>query len=659
MADANADPKAYPLRIEGSYADDSLFLVAARVEEGVNVLTRIDLEFVSNNRSIDLTKIVGKSLSVVMEAPDSRKREFSGLCVSAEYLGSGGGPDHFRAEVRPWFWFLCRTADSRVFQDINVPDLAMQILGDYGFSGAVDDRLTGTYQKRDYIVQYRETDLDFLTRLMEEEGIYYFFEHKDGRDKLVLADSVSAHTPVPGNPKVPFIRIEPGTRRLEDHIYDLTNSENATSGAVTLNDYDFERPGADLSVKRTIPKGQHAQKDYEVYDYPGRYRDPSVGDHFARVRMEAEAAQHKLVKGLGTISTLAVGRNFEVTGHPRKSQNAGFTLINAVHQMHLIGSGAPPLDVSGVMSEQLSFAVPEGDHYQVRFSAIPKDEQYRAPQVTPWPSISGIHTAVVVGPSNEEIWTDKYGRVKVQFHWDREGKSDDKSSCWVRTMMPWTGKSWGMISIPRIGQEVVVQFEEGNPDRPIVTGMLYNGDAMPPYKLPDNRTQSGVVTRSTKQGSSDTFHELIFEDKKGEELVRFQSERDYKQTIKNNAEITVGLEHRDKGDLDLTVHHDLTETIKTGNHTYTVEQGDVTRTLNMGNETTTLKMGDYSVETTAGSIRMKAMQEIKLEVGANSITINQAGITIKGVMINVEGTAMTTVKGNAMLTLRGGLVRIN
>ena len=668
MADAKVDPKAYPLRVEGTYADDALFLVAARVEEGVNFLTRIDVEFVSNNRSIDLTKIVGDTLRVVMEAPNGRRREFSGLCVTAEFLGSTGGPDHFRAEVRPWFWFLCRTADSRVYQDIRVPDLVTRILGEYGFSGNVDNRLTGDYEKREYVVQYRETDLAFLTRLMEEEGIYHFFAHKDGQEKLVLADSISAHQPIPGEPKVPFIGVATGHRRQADHIYDLSSGESATSGVVTLNDFDFENPGADLFAKSSIVKGKHAQKGYEVYDYPGGYRKPETGNHYARVRMEAEAAQHKLARGAGNISTLAVGSNFEVTGHPRRSQNAGFTLIHAVHQMHLIGIDGPPLDVTEVMSDEVSFATPGTDHYQVRFTAMPKDEQYRAPLVTPKPRVSGIHTAIVTGPWNEEIWTDKYGRVKVQFHWDREGNKDEKSSCWVRTMMPWTGKNWGAIAIPRIGQEVVVDFEEGDPDRPIIVGMLYNGDTMPPYKLPDNRTQSGLVTRSTKQGGADTFHELIFEDKKGEELVRFQSERDYKQTIKNNATITVGLEHRDAGDLDLTVHHALTETIKTGDHTYTVEQGNVTeevkqgnvtRTLGMGNESTTLKLGNYDVETKVGSIGMKAMQEIKLEVGQNSITINQMGITIKGMMITVEGQVMTTVKGNAMLTLKGGLVMIN
>lgn len=252
-----------------------------------------------------------------------------------------------------------------------------------------------------------------------------------------------------------------------DHIYDLTSGENATTEIVTLNDYDFERPRADLVATTAIPKGEHSQKDYEIYDYPGRYRDVEAGNRFARIRTEAEAAQHKLLRGTGNISTLAAEQTFELADHPRRSENMDLTLIRAVHELHLIGLASTPLDVSETMSEGLSHARAGADHYRVQFTAMPKDEQYRAPRVTPRPAISGVHTAFVTGPPGEEIWTDKYGRVKIQFHWDREGKSDDMSSCWVRTMMPWTGKTWGVIAVPRVGQEVVVQFEEGDPDRPL------------------------------------------------------------------------------------------------------------------------------------------------------------------------------------------------
>jgi type VI secretion system secreted protein VgrG len=313
---------------------------------------------------------------------------------------------------------------------------------------------------------------------------------------------------------------------------------------------------------------------------------------------------------------------------------------------------------------------------------------------------------VVVGPAGEEIHTDKYGRVRVQFHWDREGKKDDKSSVWVRTMMPWTGKNWGMIAIPRIGQEVVVQFEEGNPDRPMVVGMLYNADTMPPYALPDNMTQSGIKTNSTKGGGG--FNELMMEDKKGSELVRFQAEKDYTQIVKNNARITVGVEKKDAGNMDLTVHANLTETVKTGHHSFTVasgqqtikikkdktetieggstltvtddvkstvkmgnvsetvEMGNVTQDIKMGNQTTTVDLGNVKVDVKLGKIEMEAMQSIKLTVGGNSVEITQAGVTVKGIMVKIEATAMleakapmTQIKGDALLTLKGGITLIN
>lgn len=701
MATADTDPRAYPLRLEGDYAEEPLFLVAAVVEEGINVLTHVDVEFVAGNRSIDLDQIVGKRMRVVMEAPDDRRRHFPGICVAAEYLGATSGSGHYRLELRPWLWFLTRTTDSRVFQQLSVVAIAKKILGEYGFSAQVDDRLTGTHRERDFVVQYNETDLAFLTRLMEEEGIYWFFTPQDGQEKLVLADSISAHRPVQGNSRIRYIAREPGPRRQVDHIYDLGSGEGVTSGKVTLDDYDFERPNSDLVASRVTRKGRHPRTDYELYEYPGFYRTAADGEDFARVRMEAEAARHKLVDGTGSVSTLAVGETFELVDHPRLDQNAGLTLIHARHEFQLLTERTPPLGVTRVLTEGLAFTPDEGtnDHYRVRFKAMPKAEPYRAPLTTPRPRIAGIQTAVVTGPAGEEIHTDKYGRVKIQFHWDREGRNDENSSCWARVMMPWTGKSWGAMGIPRIGQEVVVQFEEGNPDRPLVIGMLYNGNTMPPWALPGNMTQTGLVTRSTKGGNADTFHELVFEDKKDAELVRFQSERDYRQVVKNNADVTVGLEHQSDGNMTLTVHKDLTETVKTGDHTFavetgsqkidiktdktetiegkstqtitgnvteTVKQGNVTRTLDMGNEKTTVKLGNWNLETSVGSIGGKAMQEIKLEVGQNSITINQMGVTIKGIMVKIEGTAMldakapmTTVKGDALLILKGGLTMIN
>jgi type VI secretion system secreted protein VgrG len=332
----------------------------------------------------------------------------------------------------------------------------------------------------------------------------------------------------------------------------------------------------------------------------------------------------------------------------------------------------------------------------VEFEAQPGKTEFKSLRTIPWPEISGLHTAIVTGKAGEEIWTDKYGRIKVQFHWDREGKKDEKTTCWVRVVTPWSGKNWGMVSIPRIGQEVVIQFEEGDPDRPICTGMLYNADTMPPYALPANQTQTGIKTRSSKQGSAETFNELMFEDKKDAELVRFQAQKDHEKLVKNMSTITIGYDKLDKGGnggdgcLSQVVKKNVDETIKEGDHTFTIEKGNQTvsiktdqtetiegkstrtvtgnhaETIKEGDKSTTVKMGDIQVDAKMGKITMTAMKSIELKVGGSSIKLDPTSITIKSTMIKVQANAkldakspMTTVNGDAMLTLKGGLTMIN
>lgn len=680
MADKMMDPSKFPIRLKSSYDADPLFLIAATVEEGLSQLTRTTVEFVCNNRSLELEKIVGTRMSVEFEPPGGPKRVFPGVCVSLEFLGTEHGPAQFCAELRPWLWFLTRTKECRIFQDIKAPDLIKTILEQdkYGFSGDVVSRLSGSYDPREYLVQYRETDYDFLCRVMEEEGIYFYFIADGDREKLVLADDVSSHDPVSGTSKIEYQDRAAAFNRQLPHIYDWKSSERVTTGKVTLKDYDFENPSAEMKSAKNVPKGDNDGKKHEFYDYPGHYRSLNAGNKRALVRMEAEAVRHKTTKALSNAGNLGVGLTFTLANHPRKSDNISRLVTRAMHKLHLVGSDDPPLGVTGILHGSLADLAQNADPYQISFETIPAKDRFRAPLVTPWPEIPGVHTAIVVGPDGEEIFTDNYGRIKVQFHWDRLGKSDENSSCWVRTMMPWTGKNWGMSAIPRTGQEVVVQFEEGDPDRPLVIGMLYNSDTMPPYGLPDNMTQSGIKTRSSKKGTG--FHELMFEDKKGAELVRFQSERDYEQIVKNDATITVGLEHKDKGNMELTVHKDLTETLKTGDHTFKIETGsqkiDIkkdkietitgksTRTVT-GNVTETVKTGNQKLDVKAGKIDNSAMQSITLKCGPSSIKIDPSGVTIKGPMIKIEGSAMLQAKApmtqiqSQLLILKGSLTMIN
>ncbi|WP_102107684.1 type VI secretion system Vgr family protein [Oceaniglobus roseus] len=692
------------LRMEGDFSKP-LVLTGARVEEGINFLTETTLEFVSTDREVDLKALLGSQIKVI-EGNAILSRIYPGFCVSAEFLGAPTGVAHYRAELRPWLWFLSRRRENRIFQEKTTIEIVQSVLSDYGFWGNVDNRISATLPARDYAVQYRETDLAFIMRLLEEEGVYFFFEMKDGVQKMVLADDPGAHAAMPLIDPVVFRALDQSGHRAGAHVFSWSAGLVSTTGKVTLWDFDFEKPTADVSGASAIPLGDQPAEDLEAYGYPGHFRDTSAGDVRARVRMEAEAVRHHVAHGAANIRYMAVGGTFDLADHSRETENSAWMMTRATHLMRLTDADNPPKGADTLLDEGLSAELSGDDPYRVLFDVIPKDLQYRAPLVTPWPEIAGVQTAIVVGPSGEEIHTDKYGRVKVQFHWDRQGKKDDKSSCFVRVMTPWSGKNWGMIHIPRIGQEVVVQFEEGNPDRPLVIGMLYNADTMPPYALDANKTQSGIKTNSSKGGGG--FNELMFEDKKGSELVRFQAQCNYRQIVKNNAEITVGLETKKDGDMSLTVHNHLTEELKEGDHKFTVtkgkqdiaikqdrtktvegnvtntitgnlteevKQGDVKYTINMGNEnhqvkmgnvdykidmgnvTTKLGLGNYSLKCDLGKITMEAMQSIELKVGGSSIKIDQMGVTIKGAMMaKMEGGMQAEVKGGLTAKLDGGLM---
>jgi len=703
MAPPDLVLKNRQLRMEGTYKAKDVFLKSARISEKLSTLTDTKIEFLAKDKKLELKEIVGSKITLLMKDEQDKDRKFIGWCISAEYIGLYQGYGHFIADVRPWFWFLTRANECRIFQDLTTVEIIEKIMGDHGFSD-YEFKLSGSYKKRVYCVQYRETDFDFISRLMEEEGIYYFFTHENDNEILVMADGIQAHKPTPGGPEFEFQFREKQYRRKTDHIFDWNAVERVVSGKVTLADYDFESPRADQKKSKVIAKGTHSHKDHEVYDYLGHYRTTKNGEAMARTRMEAKAAEHQRWRGVGNVRTMGAGQTMKLKGHPRVKDADEFLLVSAVHHLQIETDYEDDETINQLIDDRLEFDPDNKDTYRCIFEVMPKKEPFRAPLITPWPEIAGLQTAVVTGPSGEEIHTDKYGRIKVQFHWDREGEKDEKTSCWVRTVMPWTGKNWGMIAIPRIGQEVAIQFEEGDPDRPICTGMLYNSETMPPYTLPASATQSGIVTRSSKSGSKETFNELLFEDKKGDELVRFQSEKDYKQIVKNDAEITIGLEKKDKGDLTQTIHRHKTETIKTGDKTCTVETGseirsiatdqtedvgsnlvqnvgaDRTRTVGANEEVTvasnltetvgtnmsttvgsdlTIDAGSDILETAGNSITIEAGTEILLKVGGSSIKIDNVGVTIKGKMIQVSGSAVTEVKGSTSLILKGGMTMIN
>ncbi|MCD2184680.1 type VI secretion system Vgr family protein [Rhizobium sp. GN54] len=648
------------------------FLMRAEVGEGLSRITEATIEFMSPDIDLDLQKIVGERLRLEIDAPKDKIRYFQGRCAAAEYLGSHAGRGYFRAEVRPWLWFLTLTSNCRIFQDKSVIDVIKEIFGQHGFS---DFRNTTKhpYPKRNYCVQYHETDFAFVSRLMEEEGIYYYFTHEKTKEILVLADEASAHKEIEDGAEIEFYFRESSYRRNEDHVFEWRGAESIRTGKVTLQDYDFEKPRSDLKSVKALPKGKHAYKSYEVYEYPGRHADIREGEHHARVKVEGFAAQAQRSRGVSNVRQMAAGNKFKLKKHPRKAENSEYLVIHARHQLQIDADVEDREFIDAILGPTLDFdGGNSSDIYRCIFEVQPVDMAFRAPQVTPRPTHSGLQTAVVVGKPGEEIWTDQYGRVKVQFHWDRLGRRDDMSSCWIRTAVPWSGKGWGMVGVPRIGQEVVVQFEEGDLDRPLITGMVYNGDTRLPYTLPANQTQVGLKTNSSKGGGG--FNELVFDDKRDAELVRFQAERDYTQIVKNNAEITVGLEHRKGGTLRQTIHGDKTETIREGNHSFTVAKGEEAisiaqkRTTTIGNDDKLTVKADQAVAITGvksddigksydidvgTTLKISAGSKITLVCGGSQIEMTPAKITISSTQIEVKATATAKVTAGAQLTMEG------
>jgi type VI secretion system secreted protein VgrG len=418
------------------------------------------------------------------------------------------------------------------------------------------------------------------------------------------------------------------------------------TGKVALNAFDFEAPTKTL--KSATPAGwDYANGTYEVYDYPGNYTESGDGDHYSRVFMEELAAQQERVSGSGNVGGLAAGSLITLQRHPLSEQNREYLVLSTDYRLESdtyesTSGGDAGLDV------------------EVSFVAQDAKRPYRSERLTPKPMVRGPQTAIVVGKSGEEIWTDKYGRIKVQFHWDRYSESDEKSSCWIRVAHPWAGKTWGAVAVPRIGQEVVVSFLEGDPDRPLVVGSVYNGDQMPPYTLPDNKTQSGVKSRSTKGAGTANFNELRFEDKKGGEDVYFHAEKDFHRLVENDDDLKV------QNKQTIEIKQDRTETITDGNETVTIKKGNRTVELSTGNDSLTVKQGNRTVKINMGKSETEAMQSIELKVGQSSVKLDQKGVTINGMMVNIEGQTLvgvkglkTDVNGDAMLTLKGGITMIN
>ncbi len=652
------------IRINTPLGEDVLLLQGFSGQEAISSLFQFDLDLIAENRqTVAFDKVLGQKVSIELMLPDEGTRYFHGIISSFSQGGRGVRFTTYHAEMVPEFWLLTRRVQSRIFQQVAIPDILKKVL--QGLDVAFE--LQGKYEPRDYCVQYRESDFQFASRLMEEEGIYYFFKHTEDGHKMVLADSPQSHPDMPEMSKIIYEEVTGGTRP-EERITRWEKVQELRSGKYTLWDHCFELPYKHLEAEKTVLEsllvGKVAHKlkvggndRLEIYEFPGAYAqrfdgiDPGGAERQADlqkvfednkrtvgIRMQQETLPALEINGESSCRNLVSGYKFTLTAHFNADGQYVVTSISHAAK-HEIGSGAETADT----------------HYSNEFTCIPFALPFRPPRVTSRPFIYGPQTAEVVGPSGAEIFTDKYGRVKVQFHWDREGKKDANSSCWIRVASGWAAKSWGMVQIPRIGQEVVVTFLDGDPDQPLIVGCVYNADQMPPYKLPDNKVMGGWKSNSSPGGGGS--NEVSFNDTKGKEMVTIHAQYNMGTTV----------EHDDMQ----TVHNNRTIGVD-GTHTETIKK----------DTTITVTDGKILVTAQSSSIHMEAATEIQLHVGASTLLMKADGsIKLDGVNIAINGIeavkthgmmvsseadlnhnikgVLTMSEGSATNTVKGGMVMLN
>ena len=643
------------LKLSAAPSLDSLQLVALRGEEALNTLFHFAIELHSTNTALDLAGMVGQSVTASVALADGAWRHFSGKVARIVQAGGGSEGATYRADLRPWFWWLTLEADARIFQNKSVPDIITGLFLEFGYTD-FRNSLTASYAEREYCVQYNESTYAFISRLMEEEGIYYSFEHTASGHTMVLLDGGQPYPTCTGLTTATCIGTGSGRER-PDLVFRCDAEQNAVAGRYASGDFSFMTPTEPLSASA----GGEGRR---IYEYPGGYSDNGAGQGFATLRMQALGHEAVALRGDSTCRAFTAGCRFTLAGHARSELNTEHVLRQVVHTI-------------------------SHDSYSNSFSAFPLTVPFRPPVLRPKARIFGTQTATVVGKAGEEIWTDSYGRIKVQFHWDRLGTNDENSSCWLRVAQAWAGQSWGAFFLPRIGQEVIVSFLDGDPDRPLVTGCVYNSAQTVPESLPANQTRSVIRSRSTKEGS--TGNELRFEDKKDSEELYLHAQKDMKTEVENDRSARI-------------INGNESLTIETGTRTVDVK-GDESHVnqANFEQKVTgnfTLKVdGDLTIEV-GGAISIKAGSTLKNEAGseltnkagktltnnagteltneagtalsnkagtaltnnAGTELTNKAGTTLTndaGVRMTNKAAASQTVDGGGMLTLKGGIVKIN
>jgi len=643
------------LKLSTPLAFDHLLVEKVKADEGLSQLFNFELELLHEEAEegfeptlVDPNQLLGQPMNVEVEQADGTKRYFDGVCIEFRQGDRNVRFSNYQAQLVPRVWLLTQVTRSRIFQNKSVPDVLKKVLDGFEF----DNEIRGTFEPRNYCVQYRETDWEFASRLMEEEGIYYYFEHTEDTHRLILANTDASHRDCPNKHKVPYWTETTDLEEWVGKIQSFRLDSKLRTGKFTLRDYNFQLPKNMLEVSQLSRYNVGGNQNLEVYDFPGGYAkrfdgmDSGGGEQSGNlqkvfddrtrtvgIRQQEIDCTYKYNFGNSDCCSLTAGYRFNLSGHPDADNNRNHILVST--------------KIEVTQSPVYTTGEPAGTAYNVDFICIPQGDgqaHFRPPRLTPKPIVYGSQTAIVVGPAGEEIFTDKYGRVKVQFHWDREGKADASSSCWLRVIQNWAGKKWGTMFIPRIGMEVLVDFLEGDPDQPIISGCVYNPDTMPPYTLPDEKTKSTIKSNSSPGGGG--FNEFRIEDKKGSEQIFIHAEKNEDIRVKNDCMETIG------NDRHLVVANDQLELVKSDKHLHVKgdhnEKVDGTMSLKVGSDLQEKVGSNYALD--AGSaVHIKAGMtavieagvQLTLKVGGNFVDIGPAGVTIVGtmVMINSGGAA--------------------
>ncbi|WP_413470479.1 type VI secretion system Vgr family protein [Variovorax paradoxus] len=620
--------------------------------EGLSQLFEFEVDLLSPSVSLDMKSVLGKPLSLEIQTA-GEPRFLNGQIVRFTMVGKEGGSSRYvlyRATVRPWLWYLTRTSDCKIFQNKSVVDILQEVFADYNF--AFEKKLSGTYRQWEYCVQYQETDFAFVSRLMEHEGIYYYFKHEKGEHTLVLADDIGAHETLPGYPKISYLAADRNPDPFQEVIDQWQVTEEIRPGTYVVDDYDFKKSKADLMGMRSQPRG-NPHDTYEIYEWLGGFSEAEQGEHYSRIRLEEAQSQAERDVGHSSVRGMAPGYRFTMQNCPRQDDNREYLIVSVSYALREGGyeSGAAE------------------SHYSFSFAVQPTSYAFRPPRVTPMTRTNGPQTATVVGRAGQEYWVDQYGRVKVQFRWDRYGKSDENSSCWVRVSSAWAGSNYGAVNHPRKGQEVIVDFIGGHPDRPIIIGRVYNSDQMPPLELPAKVTVSGFVSRS-QDGTPANANEFILDDAPGCELVRIHAEKDFELDVEADERDTIAGDRTTviEGADDYTTNTSLTETIN-GPHTVTVNEGGPQNiTVNGGPQNVKIKGGNQDVYVDGDQIihvtgsRTDTVDSGETRTITGGLTEDITGrqkTTISAAYEETSGTKNVSVsKGNENYWVSGDSVRI-